>query len=190
MDVARVSLREAIGQLKDEGYLSARRGSAGGTFVTALERPYEAWLKSMRSRLPDFDDMQDFRIAIECHAATLAASRITRDEIRSLQDSVDRIGSCCDATTFRRVDTDFHLGIAAASGSQRLLAATQSVRIELFAPTDLYGFTPRAETSAYWHKIIFDALRAGDGEGASKAMEQHIEHTRRELREVLGMEDS
>ena len=189
LDVARVSLREALGILRAEGYIASKRGSSGGTFVTELELPYQAWLTHMRANLADFDDLQDYRIAVECRTTVLAAQRATPSELRALEESIGAIAGCADVASFRRADTHFHLGIAEASRSDRLLAATKAVRAELFAPADRYGFTPQAETSAYWHRQIHTALLAGDADAAATAMQHHIERSRREMRELLGMED-
>src|SRR5260370_3532143 len=74
LGVARVSVREAIRLLTESGYLTVRRGAGGGTFVARLASPYEAWLEQMRERAGQMDAILDVRIAVEGHAAFLAAT--------------------------------------------------------------------------------------------------------------------
>ena len=72
LGVSRITLREAIRSLIDAGYLVARRGSRGGTFVTALEEPYRRWLAGMRADRSQLEDVIEFRMAVERRAARLA----------------------------------------------------------------------------------------------------------------------
>src|SRR5262245_8879048 len=81
--VSRVTLREAIGALREAGYLESRRGRSGGTFVVhAGPRPTDAdggpaldagaLAREMGEQL---HDALDFRRVLEPGAAALAAAR-------------------------------------------------------------------------------------------------------------------
>jgi GntR family transcriptional regulator, transcriptional repressor for pyruvate dehydrogenase complex len=61
LGVARISLREAIKILQDEGYVEVRRGSRGGTFVTELHRPVERWRSRMREQAGEIDGARECR---------------------------------------------------------------------------------------------------------------------------------
>src|SRR4051812_18778171 len=69
LGVARISLREALKILQDDGYVEVRRGAKGGTFVTELNQPVARWRARMRKKSGEIDDIIDFRIALECHTA-------------------------------------------------------------------------------------------------------------------------
>src|SRR5207247_3470360 len=76
--VSRVTLRQAIGALREAGYLESRRGRSGGTFVVyavppAADRSGAALLaREMGAELPD---ALDLRWVLESGAAALAATR-------------------------------------------------------------------------------------------------------------------
>src|SRR5438445_107476 len=76
--VSRVTLRQAIGALREAGYLKSRRGRGGGTFVAypvpdPADHSVAATLaKEMGAEL---HDALDFRRVLEPGAAALAATR-------------------------------------------------------------------------------------------------------------------
>src|SRR5690349_11798375 len=80
LGVSRVTLREAIGALREAGFLESRRGRAGGTFVLRTAGPTErgaaldasALAREMGAAL---HDALDFRRVLEPGAASLAANR-------------------------------------------------------------------------------------------------------------------
>jgi DNA-binding GntR family transcriptional regulator len=75
LGVSRVTLREAIGSLREAGYLSARRGRGGGTFVVARPPPRLGMARPGPRDLVALDDMLALRLVLECGAAELAAAR-------------------------------------------------------------------------------------------------------------------
>lgn len=77
-----MSLREAFKQLQEDGYIVVRRGGkTGGNFVTALSQPLAEWRRSMLEQEEELDDLTTVRVAMESHAATLAATRRTQDDL-------------------------------------------------------------------------------------------------------------
>ena len=123
LGVARVSLREALAQLQQEGYLMARRGAHGGTFVTGLAEPRRRWLRRMRENFADLEDIIDYRIAIEAHAARLAARRRGQADLPAIEEAVRWRPGAAGLASFRAADSAFHRAIAAAARSPRLEAA-------------------------------------------------------------------
>jgi GntR family transcriptional regulator, transcriptional repressor for pyruvate dehydrogenase complex len=101
LGVARISLREAIRQLREDGYVEVRRGSTGGTYVTELRRPAEAWRSRMREQVGEMDDILDFRIALETETATLAARRHTEAGLVPIRDAIAALSGVIWRTAFR-----------------------------------------------------------------------------------------
>lgn len=188
--VSRVTLREAIGALREAGYLESRRGRAGGTFVVHSGPNSEpatdagALARAMGGQL---HDALDFRRVLEPGAAALAAGRPLSAAQRSrlvanLTASRDR-----DPTTRRVNDSRLHLAIAAASGSESVAAAVADVQLRL---DELLNAIPvirrNLDHSDAQHTVIVDAILAGDPALARDAMEEHCDGTAELLRGLLG----
>jgi len=191
LGVARISVREAIKILQQHGYVQVRRGAIGGTYVTELTEPLEKWRMRMRTQAGEFDDVIDFRIALETDAAGLAAIRRDRSDLATLRAAIatlDQVDS--GHAAFRLADSQFHRGLARAARNVRLETAIESARGELFSPHDLLPYVNPVDESRRDHQQIYDAVRDHDPDRAAKAMREHIERTRHQLREIVfGSED-
>lgn len=185
LGVARISLREAIKLLVDDGYVEVRRGAKGGTFITELHRPVESWRARMRDQTGTIDDIIDFRTALECHTARLAAARRTREDLSVLRAAIKNLSRTGGRATFRLADSQFHGGLAAAAGNVRLQNAVHSVRGELFSPHDLLTFVEPIDETIRDHQSIYDAVRDRDAGAAAASMTEHIERTRKQLRVIV-----
>lgn len=185
MNVSRLALRLAIRALVDEGYLSSKRGNAGGTYVTGLERPQLSWLRRVQADPSWASDLMEYRKAIETHTARLAAERGSADWIQEMQQSIDNASEPHSRGSFRRADHRFHMAIAQASGSHRLRAAVEQVRGELFIPVDSLAFHDHYQQSAREHAAICDAIGARNPEAAGEAMEVHLDAVLRDLLDLI-----
>jgi DNA-binding FadR family transcriptional regulator len=185
LGVARVSVREAIRQLADNGYITVRRGSRGGTFIARLDMPYQAWLEQMRSRAGDLDAILDMRVALEGHAAYLAAGRRSTAELDALKRTISEMEQSSTRTRFRLADSRFHAAVAAAARSPRLAELIATARGEFFIPADTLVFNEQIEVSASGHTSVLQALARQDPENARTAMARHIEDTREHVHRVL-----
>jgi DNA-binding FadR family transcriptional regulator len=186
LGVARTSLREAIKVLQQEGYVQVRRGALGGTYVTELTEPRERWRLRMRTQTGEFDDIIDFRIALETQTARLAATRRDRADLARLRSSIESLGQVSNGhSEFRLNDSQFHLRLAQAAGNLRLETAIESARGELFLPHDLLPYADPIDESRQDHQQIYEAVRDGNPESAANAMRGHIERTRHQLRQIV-----
>jgi DNA-binding FadR family transcriptional regulator len=192
--VSRVTLREAIGALREAGYLESRRGRAGGTFVVhsgpragpnAGPTPdASALAREMGSQL---HDALDFRRVLEPGAAALAAGRPLSAAQRSRLVSCLTASRDRDPVTRRVNDSRLHLAIAAASGSESVAAAVADVQLRL---DELLAAIPvirrNLDHSDSQHAAIVDAILGGDPDLARGAMEEHCDGTAELLRGLLG----
>ncbi len=196
LGVSRITLREAIGDLRAAGYVESRRGRFGGTFVTYTP-PAPSRVELRRIAVEDADKINDaltFRMAVETGAAQIlaqaggdagrpgaAAGRI-HDVLLARLAAVNEAGP----GQYRRMDTLFHLAIAELTGSGLLAAACADARVRL---NDLLNAIPvlqrNIDHTAAQHTAIAEAILAGDTRGAQRAVAEHLDGTAALLRGFL-----
>jgi DNA-binding FadR family transcriptional regulator len=194
LGVSRITLREAIGDLRDAGYVESRRGRFGGTFVTYTP-PAPSRVELQRIAAEDADQINDaltFRMAVETGAAQIlaqgsgpaAAERAERvgEVLRARLAAVNQAGP----GDYRRMDTLFHLSLAELTGSSLLAAACADARVRL---NDLLNAIPllqrNIDHTAVQHTAIVEAILDGDTRRAQRAVAEHLDGTAALLRGFL-----
>lgn len=185
LGVARISLREALKILQRDGYVQVKRGAQGGTYVTELEEPVARWRAKMRTESGEFDDIIDFRIALETDSARLAALRRDERDLEALRTAISELEQSEGRAAFRLTDSRFHTALARAARNARLEAGIEAARGELFMAHDLLPFIDPVHESVRDHLAIYQAVLRRDPEAASARMREHIEHTRAQLRDIV-----
>jgi DNA-binding FadR family transcriptional regulator len=192
LGISRRTLREAIRELQQAGYVESRRGRSGGTFVTgAPPAPDRGELRRMAREDGDrLFDALTFRLAVEAGSADVLADLVARSRARSdlrqvlLGRLADVNGAC--PQDYRRLDTVFHLSIAELTGSNLLAAACTDARMRL---NDLLNAIPvlqrNIDRTSGQHMAIVTAILAGDAERARRAVAEHLEGTAALLRGFL-----
>jgi DNA-binding FadR family transcriptional regulator len=192
--VSRVTLREAIGALREAGYLESRRGRSGGTFVVhagpqadPAGGPAPDAGTLAREMGEQLHDALDFRRVLEPGGASLAAGRPLSAAQRSRLVGCLTASRSRDPATRRVNDSRLHLAIAVASGSESVAAAVADVQLRL---DQLLAAIPvirrNLDHSDVQHARIVDAILAGDPQVARLTMEEHCDGTAELLRGLLG----
>lgn len=184
LEISRSTLRQALTALVQSGHLVAARGRSGGTFVAArpppLAKPSEEVVGSWREAC-------DARLAVELGVAALAADRATGELLEPLGRLVAEMDDMVeDFGAYRRADVRFHIALAEATGSRRLVAMATEAQ---GAMTDLIGHIAHpAEVLANanaQHARLLAAIRAGDGTRATSVMAEHVRGTEHVLAGLL-----
>jgi GntR family transcriptional regulator, transcriptional repressor for pyruvate dehydrogenase complex len=181
--ISRSTLRQALTTLTQSGHLIAVRGRSGGTFV-ADEPPlaedvgeplgHEAW------------EVLDMRVAIEAGAAVLAAERASADDLDRLDLLVERMADAGDFEDYRRADIRFHIGIAEAARSPRLVSEMTEVQGQMSELIALIAHPEQVLTrSNAQHGRIVGFLRRGEAGRAVRLLREHIEGTEHILAGLL-----
>jgi DNA-binding FadR family transcriptional regulator len=196
LGISRLTLREAIRELHEAGYVSSRRGRSGGTFVTYTRpAPDSAELRRLAvQEAAKLTDALTFRLAVESGSAEALARQFAAVRPGRGADPDARatlLARLADVNAaspqdYRRLDTLFHLCIAELTGSSLLAAACADARMRL---NDLLNAIPvlqrNIEHTAGQHQAIVTAILAGDAAQARRAVAEHLEGTAALLRGFL-----
>ena len=183
MGVSRTTVREALRVLEGEGYVESHRGAAGGIVVLDQTASEERIRPVVMARMAEFEELFDFRIAVEGAAVRLAAVRRTETDLKQLQKALDAMAEGWQTARFRAADSAFHLGIADAARNRFMRQAIEDARAEMWIPID-----PQIDvvfrTANRHHEEILQAIRNRDPDAAERAAVAHLKTARRDLRRV------
>lgn len=183
--ISRSTLRQALTTLVQSGHLTSRRGRGGGTFVSddpplaedrGGEQPLgaEAWA------------VLDERVAVETGAVMLACERAEEGDLARLDELVERMALADDFEVYRRADIRFHIGVAEAARSPRLVTVMTDVQDQM---SGLIARIPHPEQvltrSNEQHGRLVDLMQKGQAPKAVKLMRAHIEGTEHILAGLL-----
>ena len=178
--IALMTVRVALGVMKDLGLLVTVRGRNGGTFVASniAEKIAEAVRKNPMTKA-ELRDLTDWRRAVSGEACYQAAKRADTNEVRGLHEaSNDYDNQLPKLMEARFADARLHILIAEASKSHNLTRAETEIQ-RLLTEVIFAIDTPQLskKVSGVSHDKIIEAIARGDGEGARHAMLEHAEQT-------------
>ncbi|AXE25679.1 GntR family transcriptional regulator [Streptomyces globosus] len=189
MGISRVTLREVLKVLQEQGLVEARRGRYGGTFVLPRpDTPVGGGEDELRRRVAgvDLEDVLRFREVLEVGAAGLCAAQgLSEEESERL---LAALAATQDAplADYRRRDTLFHLALCELAGSPTLTAQYAAVRA---AVNDLLDCIPllvrNLEHSQQQHAALVEAVLERDADAAREVMREHCCGTAALLRGFL-----
>ncbi|MFH9860980.1 FadR/GntR family transcriptional regulator [Streptomyces sp. NPDC017202] len=186
LGISRVTLREVLRVLQDQGLVESRRGRYGGTFV--LPRADAVGEDELRRRTTaaGMEDVLRFREVLEVGAAGLCAAHGPTAE------RADRLRAALAGTEdapladYRRRDTMLHLTLAELCGSPSLAAQYAAVRATVNDLLDCIPLLVRnLEHSQRQHTALVGAVLDGDADGAREIMREHCAGTAALLRGFL-----
>jgi len=174
LGISRSTLRQALTTLVQSGHLVALRGRSGGTFVT--DRPPLAELGKALGG-PAWPVL-DYRVAIETGATILAAERARANQLEQLAVLVERMAGATDFDDYRRADIRFHIGVAEAARSPRLVVVMTEVQSQMSDLITLIAHPAEVLShSNEQHRRLVVLLRRGESSSAVRLMREHIEGT-------------
>jgi len=184
LGISRSTLRQALTALVQSGHLHATRGRSGGTFVA--EFPPLADVPSAEL-LADWRDACDHRLAVELAVAVLAAERAEPRALDPLEDLVAVMETTLeDFTAYRQADVRWHIGLAEAAGSRRLVGAMTEAQGQM---TDLIAYIAHPPELLAWsnqqHAKMLAAVHRRDGDRAMRIMAEHLKGTEHVLAGLL-----
>jgi GntR family transcriptional repressor for pyruvate dehydrogenase complex len=184
LGISRSTLRQALTALVQSGHLRATRGRSGGTFVAESPPPAEAPSAGL---LAGWRDACDQRLAVELAVALLAAERAEPEALEPLEGLVAVMDATLeDFPAYRQADVRWHIGLAEAAGSPRLVGAMTEAQGQM---TDLISYIAHPPELLAWtnqqHAKMIAAVRKGDGDRAMRIMAEHLKGTEHVLAGLL-----
>ncbi|MDQ1551127.1 MAG: hypothetical protein QOD50_549 [Actinomycetota bacterium] len=182
--VSRDTVREAIRELAEAGFLVSKRGRYGGTFVTdpvPVAAPTAEPLDAA-----EIEDVLGLREILELGAARAAAARTLSAAERDLLWTRLRDASAASVGDYRRLDSRLHLTIGELVGTPSLVSLLADNRSRLNELLDRIPLlSANIAHSNQQHESIVIAILTGDADGAAAAMSEHIEGSSALLRGFL-----
>lgn len=160
MNISRVTLREALRVLETEGFVTVRRGTQGGTFVSG-----ETELNHIARRLIGRDPTLilralEFRDINEAGAVRLACARRTPTDLARMRIGLDAMMDAQSAAVLRRAENTFHIALGEASHNGFIARGLEDALAALFVPYD-DGVEPAALGMRFQARLaLLDAITA------------------------------
>lgn len=181
--VSRAVIREAISRLLADGVVVTRQGS--GTFVS--RHPGREFLSlAPIGGIADLMRCFEFRIALEGEASYIAAKRRTEEHMASIDDAFEKLEGANAARQLGvEEDINFHAAIGQATRNEIFVQTLDVLAVHIFngmnitRSLSLTRSSKRLALVQEEHRRVIEAIRAGNGQLARKAMRTHIDNARR-----------
>ncbi|WP_313432523.1 FadR/GntR family transcriptional regulator [Siminovitchia terrae] len=186
-NASRLTVREAIQRLKEEGLVEQIRGAKGGTFILPLTaKIHEKTKESLINQWDEFQDIFVFRNFIEPYTAKMAALNISEEKIEELHQLNNQISAPCEREEFRSNDVKFHLKISEIAKNIYFQNSVRMIRTKINPALDLLPFNEDVRKKTYEeHQFIIESIEKQDKSTAKKVMYDHIFGTTNKLEEII-----
>ena len=185
--VATVTVRDALGTLREQNLIQTRRGRGGGSFVRTPDDGgrHALMLRLRHTGLGELRDLADHYTAISAMSAQLAAERADESDLRRLRSLAATCHDSPSETARRQGEGNFHLELAAAAQSARLAREEMALQSEIGLLLWLSHTRSSATAeAAVRHTELVDHLERGDGASARTVAETHVREMFSAVREL------
>lgn len=194
LDVSLTVVREALKVLAAKGLVDARQRR--GTFVrpradwNLLDGDVIRWQFSGRTDGRFLENLHEVRGIVEPAGARFAAQRRTDADLSALDDALAAMTeSAGDLAAMVSTDLVFHRALLAATHNE-LLERMEVVLETGLAERDLLVHGAGHDDPVPSHRLVLDAIKAGDPDAAERAMRDLLDKARRDLERVWhGLDD-
>ncbi|MBE0627865.1 MAG: GntR family transcriptional regulator [Burkholderiales bacterium] len=163
LGVGRSPIRSALARLERDGWV--RVLPQQGTFV----RKFSA---------EDVAGMSELRLLLEAHAASVAAAKVTSEELASLREQFEVLkvrGAERNFDEFLALDDRFHGLVYRLANNPLITKILRNLRDQIHWVRVINAAVPgRVDASFAEMDRVLIALERRDGEAAAQAMRQHI----------------
>ncbi len=184
--VGRSSVREALRMLESRGLI----GFAGkGAFVVAdYGNPLSDSLRFLlAARETNLGELYEARKIVEAETAALAALRRTEADMARMNSHIEEMSAGLGSQEeYIEADLQFHLAVAEATRNRVVVHVMQAIRDLLHrALGSIFHIPGSPHQSIAQHRLILEAVAAGNADGARQRMLEHLARVERDFRHVL-----
>lgn len=167
--VSRPVVREALGSLRAIGLVASATGK-GWHVVSNTIGSSLTLADAYRS-----EDLNEVRLHVEVPSAGYAAARHKDADIEYLRRTLETESAADNPASAVRLDGEFHIGVARASGNPLLERIIEFIRAGLEEQSRaLSTVGGRSQRAVAEHFAILEAIEARDVQGAEDAMRAHL----------------
>lgn len=180
-------VREALRILRQQGLLAVRRGYGGGIFVAHPNTDFaqDVLRVLLGTRQISLRDIAEVRLIYEPEIARLAATRITDAELEKLQEVVLRQQQGLREDRQEEFNLYFHRLVAEAAKNPVLAVVMETVVSVLLPEVRRMRLDRESRTHIVdFHRRLYEALAARDGERAARIMAEHVAEVQRHLQRI------
>ncbi|MFE4498290.1 FadR/GntR family transcriptional regulator [Rhodococcus sp. NPDC056743] len=183
LGIGRSTIREAVRTLAGLGMLESRQGA--GVFLRSATPP-DQWPRVLEAEA--ILHVVEVRNAVEIEAARLAAQRRDAVDVAALRQALDGRTAAAHSGDAAFVDADIavHRAVVIAAHNpvlselfETFVPRLRAALIELIAVLDLH---PPSQPDADEHRMLVDAIEAGDAEAAVRISRAHLDDMAAALR--------
>jgi len=179
-NVSRTVIREALGRLKYDGLLESSQGSKSKVAAGGAKRAFRM-KKLDANNFLEIGFLYEFRAILESEAATLAANRRTKDDLKNMKRLIEAMNKACqDAYDATMENVKFHKAVTKASKNpflsdfmnflgDKILDLVQADRNS----SQHVGLPLEVQNE---HIIIFEAISQQKPDKARKAVLMHLKN--------------
>lgn len=176
--VSRVTVREALRALENQGLLIIRQGADGGAFVAEAGSGVvtESLSNMLRLEKVAIADLTEARLILEPEAARLASIRATGRDIRRLEENLEKARASGRRLLDKRmINLEFHRYMAKISRNRVVVFMINSV-IDVMIENISRSFLEATSIEGVmeYHKQIIESIRNRDPDRCFEIMRKHI----------------
>lgn len=182
--ISRVTLREALSALESEGFVTIRRGAAGGAFV-ATEDTLRKIMANQYSAEPVLAlRIEEYRSHAEPEAARLAALRRSPADLKRIDEAIQGLTGAKNLGEIRQHEAAFHLSVARASGNTYFANSIEDALAGLILPFPHGDAQREAQSSLTVRAAVAAAILARKPDVAAAAMHKVLASSRDRVPEL------
>jgi GntR family transcriptional repressor for pyruvate dehydrogenase complex len=180
--VGRSSVREALRMLESQGLIHSV--GHGAFEVADYGNPLNASLALLLVMQDgDLQELFEVRMILEVETAGLAAERRDDSDVERMREAIEAMETGIGSRDrYISGDLEFHQAVVAATGNRIAVHVMHAIRdVIRRALMSIYQIPGSPERSNQQHRQIFEAILAGDPDGARQRMREHLMRVQSEV---------